>query len=62
MGRTRRPPKEWNAIEMSRFLNGVLGTTHITPWTLGEIPEHWIDLIVRSKNLEAKMIEQGLIK
>jgi hypothetical protein len=40
----------------------MLGTTHITPWNLGQIPEHWIALIVKGTQLEAQMTEQGLIK
>jgi len=46
---------------LSRYLNRVLGTTHITPWNLDSIPEHWIDLIVRGTQLQARMVEQGLI-
>lgn len=46
---------------MAAFLNRALGVAFITPWNLGAIPEHWIDVIVRSTNLQAQMIEQGLI-
>jgi len=46
---------------LSRYLNSILGTTHITPWTLGEIPEIWIDILVKMGNLEADMKSKGLI-
>jgi len=62
MGRSRQPPREWADIELARHLNAVLGTTHITPWGLGQIPEHWIDLIVRGVRLQQRLAEQGLIK
>ena len=62
MGRSRRPPREWAAIEMAAFLNRALGTSFITPWNLGEIPEHWIELIVQGRSLESRLIEQGLVK
>jgi hypothetical protein len=47
---------------LARFLNNALGTTHITPWNLGEIPEHWIDLIVRMSEREAELREAGLAR
>ena len=61
-GISRQPPEEWSDIVLCQHLNSVLGTTTITPWTLGEVPEHWIDIIVKTTNLQAQMAEQGLIK
>jgi hypothetical protein len=29
--------------------------TTITPWNLGEIPDHEIEMIVAAKNLEAEL-------
>ena len=43
------------------MLNHVLGVTTITPWNIGQIPEHWIELVVKGKQLEQRMHEQGLI-
>ena len=60
-GRSRNPPPEWNDIELARMLNHVLGVTTITPWNIGQIPEHWIELVVKGKQLEQRMHEQGLI-
>ncbi len=61
-GISRNPPQEWADITLCQHLNAILGTTTITPWTLGEVPEHWIELIVKGTNLYHRMREQGLIK
>jgi hypothetical protein len=38
-------------------LNRALGVTTITPWNLGEIPEHEIEMIIAAKNLEASIAQ-----
>ena len=59
MGRSRNPPPEWNDIELCAYLNQVLGVSFITPWNLSELPEHWIDMIVSAKNLQAELLRAG---
>jgi hypothetical protein len=49
-------------MQLAAHLNAVLGTTHITPWTLDAIPQVWIERIVKMANMRASMAEQGLIK
>ncbi len=59
MGRSRNPPEEWDDIQLSAFLNRTLGVSFITPWNIGELPEHWIEMIVRAKTLEAELRQAG---
>lgn len=59
MGRSRNPPDEWADVQLCAFLNQALGVTVITPWNIGQIPEHWIDMIVSAKQLEAEIRAAG---
>jgi hypothetical protein len=33
--------------------------TTITPWNIGQIPDHEIEMIVAAKNLEADLAQAG---
>jgi hypothetical protein len=41
------------------MLNRALGTTTITPWNIGQIPEVEIEMIIAAKNLEATLLQAG---
>jgi hypothetical protein len=43
-------------IQTCAALNRALGVTTITPWNVGQIPEHEIEMILAAKNLEANLI------
>ena len=62
MGRAKTPPLEYSRIEMAQYLNTVLNVTVITPWGLGEIPEHWIEFIVEAESLKMQLAKQNLLK
>lgn len=60
-GTSRNPPEFWVDIQLTRAINGILGT-NIKPWELGSIPDWWLDAFVSSQNLQASMAESGLLK
>jgi len=62
MGHTDSPPGDWARFKLAQFLNAAMGTTHITPWNLGDIPEHWIALIVYGNQIQCQLAENGLLK
>jgi len=62
MGRTTEPPYEWSRIELAGYLNAVLGVTTITPWGVGDIPEHWIETVIEGTTILAQLRERGLSK
>ena len=59
MGRSRAAPEDWDTIQLCAFLNRALGVSFIAPWNVGQLPEHWIDMIVESKSMEAQLLNAG---
>lgn len=44
---------------LCRKLNQALGTTTITPWTLGDVPDIWIDIVRVMAQAEADVGAHG---
>ena len=47
-------------IELARVLNRLLGTTVLTPWNIGGIPDVDIAMVVESINLQMAMKDSKL--
>jgi hypothetical protein len=46
-------------IQECAFLNEALGVATIAPWNINQIPEHWIQMIIAGKTLEASLSRSG---
>jgi len=57
-GISRRPPEEFELIELSRFLNRYLGTT-MAPWEWGQVSEWWITQILIQEETARELAELG---
>jgi hypothetical protein len=47
-------------IELARTLNRLLGTTVLTPWSIGAVPDVDIALVMEAVNLKAAMEKAGI--
>jgi hypothetical protein len=44
---------------MCKALNDELHVSIITPWNIGDVPQHWIDVVLAARNLEANLAKAG---
>jgi len=57
-GISRRPPAEYQKIEMCRFLNQYLGT-QLAPWEWAEVSEYWITLALVAEETARQLADVG---